>query len=82
MAMPPDNLPRYRVLTGPDDDAFCHRVSEALSIGFELYGSPSVAFNGDNVIVAQAVLWPGETTTAAETAPEKTMLNFRTLGAR
>jgi len=24
-------LPAYRVLTGPDDDAFCRRVSEALA---------------------------------------------------
>ncbi|NPT55931.1 DUF1737 domain-containing protein, partial [Paraburkholderia sp. 5N] len=24
---PPDGLPRYRLLTGMDDAAFCHRVS-------------------------------------------------------
>jgi hypothetical protein len=54
---PPDGLPTYRVLTGPDDAAFCHRVSEALDLGYELYGSPAVTYNGEQVIVAQALLW-------------------------
>ncbi|MEU9840663.1 DUF1737 domain-containing protein [Actinomadura sp. NPDC048032] len=49
-------LPRYRVLTGPDDETFCRRVSEALELGYELHGSPSVTFNGQRVIVAQAVV--------------------------
>jgi hypothetical protein len=61
--VPPDGLPRYRVLTGPDDDAFCHRVSAALALGYVLYGGPAVTANGGVVIVAQALLWPG-------TAPE------------
>ena len=43
---PPDGMPIYRLLTGPDDAAFCHRVSEALALGYVLYGSPSVTFNG------------------------------------
>ncbi len=68
MAIPPNNLPRYRVLTGPDDEAFCRRVSEALDLGFELYGSLSIAFNGSDVIVAQAVLWPDKQTTPARSA--------------
>ena len=55
---PPDGLPAYRLLTGPDDASFCRRVSEALALGYELYGSPAATFNGENVIVAQAVLWP------------------------
>ena len=55
---PPDGLPRYRVLTGPDDDTFCHRVSEALNLGFRLHGSPAVTFNGERVIVAQGLVWP------------------------
>jgi hypothetical protein len=55
---PPDGLPAYRVLTGPDDAAFCHRVSDALALGYQLYGSPAVTYNGENVIVAQAILWP------------------------
>ena len=55
---PPDGLPTYRVLTGPDDAAFCHRVSEALDLGYQLHGSPALTFNGTNVIVAQALIWP------------------------
>ena len=55
---PPNGLPTYRILTGPDDAAFCHRVSEALKLGYKLYGSPAATFNGENVIVAQAMVWP------------------------
>ena len=54
---PPDGLPTYRVLTGPDDDAFCHRVSEPLELGYRLYGSPAATFDGTRVIVAQALVW-------------------------
>ncbi len=57
---PPEGLPRYRLLTGKDDTAFCQRVSEALALGYQLYGSPAAAFNGKDVIVAQAILWPDE----------------------
>jgi hypothetical protein len=49
----------YRVLTGPDDRAFCERVSAALADGYVLHGAPSVTFNGERVIVAQAVVLPG-----------------------
>lgn len=59
---PPDNLPVYRLLTGPDDAAFCQRVSEALALGYALHGSPAATFNGERVIVAQAVVWPGTPT--------------------
>ncbi|MBA6141029.1 MULTISPECIES: DUF1737 domain-containing protein [Pseudomonas] len=58
MSQPPNDLPIYRVLTGPDNAAFCQRVSEALELGYQLHGSPAVTFNGSDVIVAQAVLWP------------------------
>jgi hypothetical protein len=57
---PPDGLPAYRVLTGPDDDAFCHRVSDALAMGYRLAGSPALTFDCARVIVAQAVLWGTE----------------------
>ena len=60
MAKPPEGLPHYRILTGPDDAAFCHRVSEALALGYELYGSPSLTFDGSRVVVGQALLWPSE----------------------
>ena len=35
----------YRLLTGDDDAAFCHKVSLALSRGWALHGSPSYAFD-------------------------------------
>lgn len=47
---------RYRLLTGPDDHSFCERVSKALEEGYKLYGSPSITFNGETPIVAQAVI--------------------------
>jgi hypothetical protein len=56
--LPPHGLPRYRLLTGKDDATFCHRVSEALELGYELYGSPAATFNGEHVVVAQALIWP------------------------
>jgi len=46
----------YRLMTGPDDRSFCERVSQALADGYELYGSPSITFNGERNIVAQAVV--------------------------
>jgi len=58
MTSPPDNLPAYRLLTGADDDKFCRRVSEALALGYVLYGSPAATFDGKSVVVAQAVVWP------------------------
>ncbi|MFK7091266.1 DUF1737 domain-containing protein [Chromobacterium violaceum] len=58
-SVPPDGLPAYRLLTGPDDSAFCKWVSEALAQDYRLHGSPAATFNGERVIVAQAVLWPG-----------------------
>jgi len=36
----PDDLPVYRVLTGPDDEAFCRWVSEAIALGYRLHGEP------------------------------------------
>lgn len=27
-------------------------------MGYKLYGSPAATFNGERVIVAQAVIWP------------------------
>ncbi|MGH3401982.1 MAG: DUF1737 domain-containing protein [Streptosporangiaceae bacterium] len=57
-ATPPRDLPIYRILTGPDDESFCRRVSEALSLGYSLYGSPTMSFDGSRVVVGQALLWP------------------------
>lgn len=59
MTLPPDGLPVYRLLTGVDDAAFCKRVSEALAQGWQLHAGPAATFNGQSVIVAQAIVWPG-----------------------
>lgn len=58
MTKPPDDLPTYRLLTGKDDSSFCKRVSDALAMGYKLYGAPAATFNGQDVIVAQAIIWP------------------------
>ena len=48
----------YRYLTGPDDAAFCHRVSEALSQGWVLYGQPTLTFDAaqGRVVCGQAII--------------------------
>ena len=58
MCAPPEGLPRYRLLTGTDDDAFCRRVSEALELGYHLVGSPTMTHDNERTLVGQAVLWP------------------------
>ena len=47
----------YRLLTGDDTSAFCHKVTEALSKGWELHGSPAYTFDAANGVLrcAQAV---------------------------
>lgn len=47
----------YCLITGPDDVTFCDRVSAKIANGYELYGSPSVTFNGKTVIAAQALVF-------------------------
>lgn len=46
----------YRFITGKDDAKFCARVTKALNDGYELYGLPTMTFNGVDVIVGQAVV--------------------------
>ncbi|MFN3894135.1 MAG: DUF1737 domain-containing protein [Acinetobacter sp.] len=46
----------YRYFTGKDDVHFCERVTRALNEGYELYGSPTMSFNGTDVIVGQVVI--------------------------
>ena len=41
----------YRLLTEDDTSAFCHKVSLALSNGWELYGSPTYAFDHANGVM-------------------------------
>ncbi|MEM9999770.1 MAG: DUF1737 domain-containing protein [Pseudomonadota bacterium] len=35
----------YRLLTGPDDSGFCHKVTDALAKGWTLHGAPAYAFD-------------------------------------
>ncbi|MDM8553996.1 DUF1737 domain-containing protein [Desulfococcaceae bacterium HSG7] len=53
-----DKKLKYRLITGKDDASFCERISKLIEEGYKLYGSPSVAYNGKDVIAAQAVIWP------------------------
>lgn len=48
----------YRYLTGPDDASFCHRVSEAINKGWQLYGHPTLTFDATKgrVICGQAIV--------------------------
>lgn len=46
----------YRLITGPLDDAFARRVSEALREGYQVAGAPALAVEEGRVIAAQAVI--------------------------
>lgn len=46
----------YKYFTGPDDESFCRRVTEALNKGWQLYGNPTLTFNGQTVIAGQALI--------------------------
>jgi len=54
----------YRMITGVDDNAFCHRISKAVSNGWELAGSASLTFDPtkERIICGQAITKevPGE----------------------
>ena len=41
----------YRFLTGDDNSAFCHKVTEALSKGWALYGQPTYAYDAANGVM-------------------------------
>ncbi len=47
----------YRLLTGDDSSAFCHKVTAALAKGWELHGDPAYAYDAANGVMrcAQAV---------------------------
>jgi hypothetical protein len=57
-AVPPNDLPIYRLITGKDDESVSKSVSEALKLGYQLYGQPILINNGTEVVRGQAVLWP------------------------
>ena len=48
----------FRYLTGPDDSAFCHRVTAALNKGWSLHGSPTLTYDPEakRVICGQAIV--------------------------
>jgi hypothetical protein len=52
----------YSYLTGPDDEKFCQRVTSKLNNGWELYGNPTLTFDGSTIIAGQAMTKevPGE----------------------
>jgi hypothetical protein len=41
----------YRFLAEDDTSAFCHKVSEAMSKGWELYGDPTYAYDHANGVM-------------------------------
>lgn len=41
----------YRFLSADDTPEFCHKVSEALSKGWELYGGPTQAYDQANGVM-------------------------------
>ena len=47
----------YRYLTGSDDASFCHRITELLNRGWQLYGSPTLAYDPETkrVVCGQAI---------------------------
>ena len=48
----------YRLLTEDDTSEFCHKVTLALNKGWELHGSPTMAFDAARGVMrcAQAVI--------------------------
>ena len=48
----------YRFLTGPDDEAFCQRVNDALAEGYALYGDPVMVGSNGARYCGQAVILP------------------------
>lgn len=66
----------YRFLTGEDDSSFCHKVTKALSEGWELHGSPTYTYDAvaKRMKCGQAVI-----RTVAEQAydPERKLVDYR-----
>jgi hypothetical protein len=48
----------YRFLSEEDTSAFCHKVSDALAKGWELYGAPTQTFDATSGVMrcGQAVV--------------------------
>jgi hypothetical protein len=58
VAAKPDFTKRFKMLTGIDDSEFCAKVRLHLDNGYELHGSPVMAFNSleGKMYVGQAVV--------------------------
>lgn len=58
----------YRFLSADDTSEFCHKVSEALSKGWTLYGEPKYAFDAARGVMrcGQAVTKEGDGPYAAD----------------
>ncbi|MEI6895938.1 MAG: DUF1737 domain-containing protein [Psychromonas sp.] len=52
----PQSTPQYKLVTGKDDAEFCQRITTLLTEGYELYGSPSIAYNGEYMVASQALI--------------------------
>ena len=46
----------YKLITGKENSDFSERVTELLKQGYELYGSPALSFDGEQMVVAQALV--------------------------
>jgi len=59
----------YRLLTEHDTSAFCHKVTDALNKGWELYGSPTYAWDAAEGVMrcGQAVIKDAPGTYTPET---------------
>ena len=51
----PNSNESYKLITGKDNADFCDKITQLLGEGYELYGSPTMSFNGDHIVVGQAV---------------------------
>lgn len=58
----------YRFLTEEDTAAFCHKVTAALNMGWQLHGSPTYAFDAASGVMrcGQAVVKEAEGTYAPD----------------
>ncbi len=52
----PHTKERYKLITGKDNADFDEQITELLNRGYELYGAPALSFNGEHMVVAQAVI--------------------------
>jgi hypothetical protein len=66
----------YRMLTGEDDSTFCHKITKALSEGWQLHGGSSYAYDAaeKKMKCGQAVV---KTVRDQPYDPEKKLTDYR-----